>query len=840
MFQGSWFVVLPRFNVLLLISSLSITVNAKIGIKQNEFSASEMALRQMMPRIDSEIPDFGKELNEKRALETIQKNISPAAFKPFYQAYLLWNEGAEENAKAIIGMLSGAIKAESGFSEAYSMRGHAWMMLHDWGKAENDLRTATSLSPGWPTPRTLLGYVKLRRGDVKAAKQDADLALSIAPEYAPAYQLRGSAEWLLADYEAVIEDLSSAIRLESKDYLLYCQRSKGYRERAKFKEAQADIDESLEINPGNTPALMEQASLYWREKDLDKAIKVYDGLIAKYPKEAEFFAMRGSVYLDLKDLQKAMKDYDKCIQLAPKEPRSYFLKVMAYFKMGFDRRAEAELDLVLRKYPNFSDGLILKGELDRDEAKFLKGLELEPNNPDSRFQYARFLMARNDYDLAYQEAQKILEVSPKYSQGYLIECQYFEELGQIQDAHDSCAKAFELNPFLEQMSQILADLKMRVDNLSSVMREPQFPVRKVNERNKDPYMNPMNYKEIAEKIKANYFTPKLEKIVLDDSKSPDVKSLLKQLDSMSWLILGTESERLSFAGGAAVGIRAKKSDDGLIVISPLSNTPASRAGILAGDIILEIDGRPIREMELREAVILLQGKPGSQVNLQIKKGDGRIIDLTLHREKIDLEEVAHRKLTQDGLGYIRILEFNPETHRKIMRVLMDYRKGNCKGLVLDLRNNPGGVLLATTDAAELFLRMGQKIGSIRPIRNKRSVVFQANRNSLILFPIVVVMNHGTGSGGEIFAAALKDNGRATLVGSRTFGLGSVQEVFVLSDGDMLRLTTGYVFRPNGEPIEGKGISPDVELVDDLEFGPNEKVETEFIKKVFDVLRDKIK
>src|SRR5215831_8464818 len=257
----------------------------------------------------------------------------------------------------------------------------------------------------------------------------------------------------------------------------------------------------------------------------------------------------------------------------------------------------------------------------------------------------------------------------------------------------------------------------------------------------------------------------------------------------------------------------------LKVLSPIDDTPAARAGILADDVIDQIDGTPVKGMTLSQAVEKMRGTPGTEVRLEIvRKGKEARLDLTLVREVIKVSPVRQRVEGND-VGYIRITQFNgraaDDLKQAVQTLAAKIPPGQLKGYILDLRNNPGGLLDQAVRVAGAFL-VGGEIVSIRGRDSDHTQRFNAVPGDLIEGkPLIVLINGGSASASEIVAGALKDQKRATLIGSRTFGKASVQTIIPLGQGNgALRLTTARYYTPSGHSLQAQGIAPDIEMLQD--------------------------
>ncbi|MCX5697478.1 MAG: S41 family peptidase [Candidatus Omnitrophica bacterium] len=263
-------------------------------------------------------------------------------------------------------------------------------------------------------------------------------------------------------------------------------------------------------------------------------------------------------------------------------------------------------------------------------------------------------------------------------------------------------------------------------------------------------------------------------------------------------------------GGLGIEITIK---DGLLtVVTPLEDSPAWKAGIKAGDRIVKINDDLTRDITLTDAVKKLRGRPGEAINVTVlRESEKKLIEFKLVRDIIKIEDIKEARIIKDGIGYIRITEFRESTPRDISIALQNLSKQGMNSLILDLRNNPGGLLDAAVSVSEKFLEKGKKVVSTRG-RNKanQSMDFLSQEaHPITKLPMVVLINEGSASASEIVAAALQDHKRAIVLGVKSFGKGSVQTVIPLSDGSALRLTTSKYFTPAGHQIHGKGVMPDI-------------------------------
>jgi carboxyl-terminal processing protease len=263
----------------------------------------------------------------------------------------------------------------------------------------------------------------------------------------------------------------------------------------------------------------------------------------------------------------------------------------------------------------------------------------------------------------------------------------------------------------------------------------------------------------------------------------------------------------SFGG---LGIEITLKDDVLTVVAPIEGTPAYRAGLQTGDRIVKIDGLSTKDMQLPDAVKRMRGKPGSKVTVSIvREGWTEPKDVEITREQIRVQSVRNHDLG-NGIAYVKLRQFQEQTPHDLDAVLDRYTKNGMKGIVLDLRNDPGGLLTAAVEVSEKFLDDGKLVVYTEGRVRNQNMRFSAHaKKAYTSIPMVILVNQGSASASEIVAGALQDHKRAMIVGTQTFGKGSVQTIIPLSDGSGLRLTTAKYFTPNGRSIHGKGITPDI-------------------------------
>lgn len=330
-------------------------------------------------------------------------------------------------------------------------------------------------------------------------------------------------------------------------------------------------------------------------------------------------------------------------------------------------------------------------------------------------------------------------------------------------------------------------------------------------RDTDQYQALKQFSQVLDLIEKNY----VQEVNRTDLIHGAIQGMLNSIDPHSTYIdlekfrMMQEEFQGEFGGiGIQIGIRDKR----LTVIAPIEDTPAAKAGLQAGDIILEIDGESSMDATLEEAVSKIRGPKGAPVTLTILHKDAQAPEkITIIRGTIPLISVKTKEL-EPGYLHVRITDFKANTTEDLHRQLREYQaKTALKGVVLDLRNNPGGLLQQAISVSDTFLKDGLIVYTQGRNPKSRKDEMASKQSTDLSCPVVVLINAGSASASEIVAGALQDRKRALLVGERTFGKGSVQSIMPLTDGTAVKLTIALYYTPNGRSIQAEGIQPDVEL-----------------------------
>ena len=339
------------------------------------------------------------------------------------------------------------------------------------------------------------------------------------------------------------------------------------------------------------------------------------------------------------------------------------------------------------------------------------------------------------------------------------------------------------------------------------------------------------FTEVFSRIKSDYVEPVSDKKLLQDA----IQGMLAGLDPHSSYLdaeafkdlrVGTEGE---FGG---LGIEVTMEDGFVKVVSPIEDTPAAKAGLKTGDLIIRLDEKAVKGMSLNDAVKMMRGKPGSDITLTVvREGNPKPLKFTLTRSVIKIQSVKVRML-ENGFGYVRITQFQANTGDALKDGLAKLKlqnKGDLKGLVLDLRNNPGGVLNAAIAVSDAFITKGLIVYTEGRVPDSQLRANATPADLLSGAPLVVLVNGGSASASEIVAGALQDQKRAIIMGTKTFGKGSVQTIIPMSNGAALKITTARYFTPSGRSIQATGIIPDI-ITDEAKVTTRDKEGNDMLKE----------
>ena len=346
--------------------------------------------------------------------------------------------------------------------------------------------------------------------------------------------------------------------------------------------------------------------------------------------------------------------------------------------------------------------------------------------------------------------------------------------------------------------------------IAGLLNATNVSASKKAETNVDTYELLNLFAEVMERAKISYVEEVTDKKLIESAingmlTSLDPHSSYLDYDSFNYM---NEQTKGKFGG---LGIEITM-DNGLVkVVSPIDDTPAAKAGIKAGDYITNIDDETVVGMSLNEAVSKLRGKVGTKVKLSIRRVNSKPIELTIKRQEIKIQSVKS-EIKNDEVSYIRISSFSEDIDQTISEAIEKAKKelkNKLLGIVIDVRNNPGGLLDQAVEVSDLFLEKGE-IVSTRSRNESDTVKFLATEGDIAKdLPIVVMINEGSASASEILAGALQDHRRAVILGEKSFGKGSVQTVIPLRDFGAMRITTARYYTPSGRSIQAKGIEPDI-------------------------------
>ena len=337
--------------------------------------------------------------------------------------------------------------------------------------------------------------------------------------------------------------------------------------------------------------------------------------------------------------------------------------------------------------------------------------------------------------------------------------------------------------------------------------------KKQEEEKVDTYEMLNLFGEIMERTKVSYVEEVSDQKLIEAAINGMLSSLDPHssfLDAKSFQYLNEQTQG-KFGG---LGLEVTMENGVVKVVSPIDDTPAYRAGLKPGDYIISLDGTTVVGMSLTEAVDKMRGKAGTKIKLTIRRGTEKPFDITLKREEIKIQSVKSELKAKD-VAYIRISSFSEEVDKNIedaLEKMQKETKNGVKGLVIDVRNNPGGLLDQAVAVSDLFLDSGE-IVSTRSRNEEETLKYNATRGDIAEgLPIVVLINDGSASASEIVAGALQDHRRAVIMGQKSFGKGSVQSVIPFPKYGAVRLTTARYYTPSGRSIQAKGIEPDIEVL----------------------------
>lgn len=363
---------------------------------------------------------------------------------------------------------------------------------------------------------------------------------------------------------------------------------------------------------------------------------------------------------------------------------------------------------------------------------------------------------------------------------------------------------------IRKLSLLIAGALMGASAMSIVYGPPASTA---NAAGAQTYRQLAIFGDIFERVRAQYVTPPNDKDLIENA----INGMLTSLDPHSSYLNpeAAQDMRVQTKGEfGGLGIEVTMENELVKVIAPIDDTPASKAGVLAGDLISEIDGEEVRGLSLNEAVDKMRGPVNTPIELTvIREGADKPIKIKIVRDIIKVRAVRHR--VEGDVGYLRIISFTEKTYddlqAAIKKIKAEIPDDKLKGYVLDLRLNPGGLLDQAISVSDSFLERGE-IVSTRG-RDSKDIIRYDSRagDSIDGKPLIVLMNGGSASASEIVAGALQDHRRATIMGTRSFGKGSVQTIIPLSQNGALRLTTALYFTPAGTSIQGTGIKPDIKI-----------------------------
>lgn len=349
--------------------------------------------------------------------------------------------------------------------------------------------------------------------------------------------------------------------------------------------------------------------------------------------------------------------------------------------------------------------------------------------------------------------------------------------------------------------------------LEGIQHEEQVEIELPDPEEQLPLEDLRKFAEVFGRIKEAYVEEVDDRQLLESA----IKGMLSDLDPHSTYLAPKDYEQLEESTSGefgGLGIEVGMEDGFVKVISPIDDTPAQKAGVQAGDLIIKLGDQPVKGMSLEESVKLMRGKPGTVLKLTImREGESAPIEIDVERDVIKVTSIKSR-IIENGYGYVRITQFQEDTGSQFTKALEDLEKehgSDLDGLIIDLRNNPGGILQAAVEAADALLDEGLIVYTEGRIQSSRLRFNAKPGNVMPDTPIVVLINGGSASASEILAGALQDHERAVVMGTQSFGKGSVQTVIPLDETHAIKMTTARYYTPDGRSIQAKGIKPDIEV-----------------------------
>ena len=359
--------------------------------------------------------------------------------------------------------------------------------------------------------------------------------------------------------------------------------------------------------------------------------------------------------------------------------------------------------------------------------------------------------------------------------------------------------------------------------IDSTQTEESEPAKTAEELTALPLEDLRTFVEVFDHIRKVYVNPITDKELLENA----IIGMLQQLDPHSTYLRDEDFEELKVGtqgefGG--LGIEIDQEDDYIRVITPIDGTPAAKAGIKAGDLIVKINGKPVKGMKLNEGIEMMRGKVGTDISITVIRNENKNLDFTITRGIIEIESVRG-ELLEPGYAYIRIAQFQLHTVRDLLALLekLNPEASPLKGIVLDVRNNPGGLLSAAVGVVDAFIPEGMIVYTDGRVPSAKKEYSATAATAAGDTPLVILINGGSASASEIVSGSLQDHKRAIIMGTRSFGKGSVQTILPLGPQKAVKLTTALYYTPEGRSIQAQGIEPDIKV----EHATVENIDSEF-------------
>lgn len=717
-----------------------------------------------------------------------------------------------------------AIALNPQYAEAYASRGDARASLSDFQGALKDVDQAIVLNPKLPEAYIVRGSIRGGLSDLQGALKDVDQAIALNPKLALSYANRALIRTSLNDFQGALKDADQAVALNPKDSNSYAYRTIIRTSLSDFQGALKDADQAVALNPKSVDAYLARASAHESLGDFQGALKDVDQAVALNPKSAGVYGFRGGIRGDLSDFQGALKDADQSIFLNPKYSGTYVLRANIRVSLKDFQGALKDADQAITLNSRNSYAYVSRASVYEWLKNYEKALSdanqaITLNSRNSGAYYIRgdINLTLKNYQQALDDVGQSITLNSNFANSYylrgIIRSKLSDKEGALADFRKTAVLAQQQNN-----TKLYQDAQKSIQGSNSpIATQNNSPKGLVNEVWQivnttfvDGTFNHTDWKATRQQLLSKNYSS-------NEQAYSAIRVALKTLQDPYTRFVDPNQfvqENQKFSGeltGVGAKMALDKKTKVLTVVESIADSPAFRAGLKPGDQVLEVNGTSVYGLDIDKAVTLIRGKSGTPVKLKITRPRQKTFDITLTRQAIQLSVIISA-LKQEGrnrIGYIRLSEFTDNADIQMKKAIQSLENQNIQAFVLDLRGNPGGSERMAVAISRLWINDGKILSTVE--RDGNSRVEEANHSAITNLPLVVLVDGNSASASEIVAGALKENRRAIIVGTRTFGKGVVQSMNKLSDGSGVIVTTGNYFTPNGNFINHKGISPDVEI-----------------------------